>query len=231
MIYPLESALEPVVSAEELLEIESDDEWQIAEVHRCIEEPWYWLVNYVWSIRKDEFTEQPVPLRFPPKEHLRVTFDRCFREPKLVVDKSRQMTLSWLFMAYLLFWAQFHSFEEIVAQTKKEADVEALIWRANFMYESQRSWMRPEATFRSGKGGKLSFPSQKSWILGLPGGVGAGDQIRSKNPSRYFLDEGGFVDEFEDCRTNAEACCQDIKIVSTANPGEFSLLVHDMIGE
>lgn len=230
MIYPLDSELEPWVSCEALEAIESDKGWIQAEIGRCLEEPWYWLVNYVWTIRKDEFTERPTPLRFPPKSHLRIVFDRCFREPKLVIDKSRQMTLSWLFMAYLLYWAQFCSFEEIVVQTKKEADVEQLIWRAHFMYESQRSWLRPRCEYRAGKGGKLSFPSNKSWILGLPGGVGAGDQIRSKNPSRYFLDEGGFVDEFEDCRTNAEACCQDIKIVSTANMGEFRNLIYDEVG-
>ena len=115
--------------------------------------------------------------------------------------------------------------------TKKEADAEALVWRANFMYESQRTWLKPKSTYRAGKGGRLTFPENKSWIIGLPGGTGAGDQLRSKNPSRYFLDEGAFVDEFEDCRTNSEACCQDIKIVSTANPGEFAALVHDRLGE
>ena len=233
MIYPLESEKLPWVTADALEAIEEDSDWRATEIHRCQEEPWYWLVNYVWSVRKDEFTEdgRPQPLRFPPKDHLQVIFDRCFKEPKLVIDKSRQMTLSWIMMAYLLWWAQFHTFEEIVVQTKKEADAEALVWRANFMYESQRTWMRPRSTYRAGKGGKLAFPDNKSWIIGLPGGTGAGDQVRSKNPSRYFLDEGGFVDEFEDCRTNSEACCQDIKIVSTANPGEFATLVHDRLGE
>lgn len=231
MILPLKSKLEPWITAGTLRKIESDEQWQSDEVDRCIAEPWYWLVNYIYTIRKDEFTAESKPevLRFPAKEHLRYLFHKCFTEPKFVDDKSRQMTLSWLFMAYELYWCQFGQFEEIIVQTKKEADVEQLIWRAKFMYDSQRFWIKKRfpIEYRSGKGGRLEF---KSCVMqGIPGGVGAGDQIRSKNPSRYFLDEGAFIDEFEDCRTNAEACCGDIKIVSTAGRGEFCEFVHDRL--
>lgn len=206
-----------------------------SEVARCCEEPWYWLVNYVWTIRKDEFTAGgvPEPLRFPPKPHLQFVFDRCFRERRLTIDKSRQMTLSWVMMAYCLYWIQFGSHEEVVCQTKKEGDVEALVERAHFMLTSQRYWLRPEFDYRSGNGGRIIIKDQSGRKLnslqGIPGGAGAGDQIRSKNPSRYFLDEAGFVDEFEDCRTNAESCCNDIKLVSTANMGDYELFMHDKL--
>jgi len=233
MILPLDSKLEPWITAEILAKIEADEGWMADETVRCEEEPWYWAVNYIYTIRKDEFTEnsRPEVLRFPPKEHLRYLLHKCFTEPKFVNDKSRQMVLSWLFMLYELYWGQFGKYEEIVVQTKKEADVEQLVWRAKFMYDSQRYWMKKRfpVDYRGGRGGRLEFMNNHCVIQGIPGGVGAGDQIRSKNPSRYFLDEGAFIDEFEDCRTNAEACCQDIKIVSTAGAGQFCEFVHDRL--
>ncbi len=94
------------------------------------------------------------------------------------------------------------------------------------MVRGQRRWMRPQI---KSSYCNLKFPDNDSTIRGLPGGTGAGDQIRSANPSRYFLDEGGFVDEFEDCRTAALACCNDIKIVSTANAGEFQAFIEDKL--
>jgi hypothetical protein len=233
LIYPLDSEFLPWVGREELAAIEADDSWLRSEVARCKEEPWYWLVNYVWTIQKDEFTEgqKPQAKRFACKEHLRYILDCCFRERRLVVDKSRQMTLSWLLMAYCLYWLQFGSHEEIICQTKKEDDVEALIWRCHFMLTSQRYWLRPPFEYRAGKGGKITVMGKDgrrlNTLQGIPGGAGAGDQIRSKNPSRYFLDEGGFIDEFSECRLNAEACSQDIKIVSTANMGDFESFILD----
>lgn len=229
MILPLDSELEPWVTRDALLQIESSERARADEVARCAVEPWYWLVNYVYTVQKDEFNKggKPTPCRFPPREHLRIAFDFCFRESKLVIDKSRQLTFSWLLMAYYTWWCQFHRLEDVVCQTKKQEDVDALVDRVKFMVESQRPWMRPKfsKTFC-----KATFQSTQSKIRGLPGGDGAGDQIRSANPSRYYLDEGAFVGEFEECRTNAEACCQDIKIVSTAGPGEFDDFIHDRLG-
>jgi len=235
MIYPLDSELEPWITSEILHKIDADTGWQTAEMSRCAEEPWYWAVNYVYTIRKDEFTsdEKPEVLRFPPKPHLRYFLHQCFVEPFLTADKSRQMTLSWSMMLYYSHIATFGEHEEIIVQTKKEIDASALVGKAAFMLQGLKPWMRPWSggvPFSEGKGGKLVVAARHNTIRGLPGGAGAGDQVRSANPSRYLLDEAGFVDEFEDCRTNAEACCQDIKLITTANAGEFETFIHDKIG-
>lgn len=233
MIYPLDSELEPWIDVDMLHRIDADPAWQRDEESRCAEEPWYWAVNYVYTIRKDEFTSEDKPevLRFPPKEHLRYFLHLCFTEPFLAGDKSRQMTLSWAVMLYDSHIALFGEHEEMIVQTKKEVDASALVGKAAFILGGLRQWMRPVFTFSEGKGGKLVIASRHNTIRGLPGGAGAGDQVRSANPSRYLLDEAGFVDEMEDCRSNAEACCQDIKVISTANAGQFSEFIHDRLGE
>lgn len=233
MINPLDSNLNPWITRDFLHKIDADTGWQRSEMSRCAEEPWYWAVNYVYTIRKDEFTsaDKPEVLRFPPKEHLQQFLHLCYTEPFLAGDKSRQMTLSWAAMLYFSHIALFGEHEEMIVQTKKEVDASALVGKAAFILGGLRLWMRPVFTYSEGKGGKLVVPARHNSIRGLPGGAGAGDQVRSANPSRYLLDEAGFVDEMESCRTNAEACCQDIKIISTANAGEFSIFVHDMLGD
>ena len=229
MILPLQSRLFPVIGIDNLVEIDGNSRFQEEERARCFDEPWYWLVNYVYSIRKDEFVvdSKPEVSRFPPLAHLRLVFHRCFTETKLVIDKSRQMVMTWLLMAYYLYRCQFGEFEEIIVQTKKEIDADLnLIKKAEFMANSQRTWLRPVV---KGAYCKLVFPGTHSSMRGLAGGTGAGDQIRSANPSRGFIDEGGFMDDFEECRTAFLACCTDLKIVSTANGGQFSAFIHDRI--
>lgn len=232
MIYPLDSQLNPWTDSDMLHRIDADESWQRAEMSRCAEEPWYWAVNYVYTIRKDEFTidDKPEVLRFPPKQHLQHFLHLCWTEPFLTGDKSRQMTLSWAVMLYFAHIGLFGEHEEMIVQTKKEVDASALVGKAAFILGALKLWMRPTFTYSEGKGGKLVLPDRHNTIRGLPGGAGAGDQVRSANPSRYLLDEAGFVDEFEDCRTNAEACCQDIKIISTANAGQFAEFIHDRLG-
>ena len=232
MILPLDSELGPVIFAKEFTAIGKDLIWQKNEVERCKAEPWYWAVNYIWTIKKDENVRKPEVMRFPAFANLRFVFNECFIEPMLAIDKSRQLKMTWLMMLYCLFWAQFQGGETIICQTKKEevADTE-LIWRAEFMRKSQPVWLR-----RPGKKSykKLVFPKigamEESKILGIPSG---GDQIRSMNPSRVLIDEGGFFDagEFEECRTAALACCQDIKCVSTANGGDWDDFINDKIME
>ena len=130
-------------------------------------------------------------------------------------------------MAYYLYWLLFGQHEQILVQTKKEEDAANLVKRCEFMLHGFRKWMRPPYSYREGSGGRIQFPQTSSEIRGIPAGTGAADQIRSANPSRYFLDEGGFIEDFAGCRACAEACCQDIKIVSTPNVGAFADFIHD----
>jgi len=225
MIYPSNSELLPVIHGVEYDALLKDKEWQAVEIARCMVEPWYWLVNYVWSLQKDENVEGAETHRFPADEYLKITFDMMFREPFLAVDKSRQMRMTWLLMSYALWHAQFMSKQEIICQTKKEevADTE-LVKRAYFMAINQPKWMRPKFSKTDSSFCKLKFPKTGSLIKGIPSG---GDQIRSYNPTITIIDEAGFFEgEFEECKTAALACCKDIKTVSTANGGEWDEFIN-----
>ena len=166
--------------------------------------------------------------RFPPDEYLRYIFHQCFVEKNLAIDKSRQMRITWLMMAYELWWAQFRENELIVCQTKKKEDAdEELIKKAHIIWRGEPSWMKPALKAGDKSFCRMEFPSINSIILGIPNGE---DQIRSHNPGRVFIDEGGFMEgEFEGNRTAALACAKDIKCVSTANAGDWEDFIHDSI--
>ena len=225
MIYPLDSSLDPVIDGRCYDLLAKDRGWQSAERVRCSEEPWYWLVNYIWTLQKDESVDGSSVSRFPCDPYLQYTFDMMFREDYLAVDKSRQMRMTWLLMAYALWLAQFRDRSEIICQTKKEgvADTE-LVKRAYFMACNEPYWLRPKFSKTGSSFCLLKFPN-KSLIRGIPKG---GDQIRSYNPTTTIIDEAGFLEgEFDECRSAALACCKDIKLVSTANGGEWDNFINN----
>ncbi len=225
LILPLKSNLLPVVDKAHWEQTNADSGLQRDEKLRCSVDPWYWLSNYVYTIRRDEYIEGSSVERFPPDPYLRYIFHCCFTHAKLAIDKSRQMRMTWVMMAYELWNAQFKSNEMVTCQTKKQPDAdEELIKRAHFMWKSQPSWLAPPAKRAFCR---LEFPGHNSLILGIPNG---GDQIRSHNPSRHLGDECGFLEgEFEECRTAALACCKDIKLISTANAGLWDDFINDSL--
>lgn len=225
MILPLDSKLEPVIFHRHWIAINDKVEYQAIERKRCAVEPWYWLVNYVYSIQKDEAVEGGVTMRFPAHEYLRYIAHKFFTEPHFALDKSRQLLLTWLFSALYLWYIQYNHNEECVCQSKKEdiADTE-IVQRADFIYQNEPCWLTPVVKYRYCK---LFCPATNSKMLGIPSG---GDQIRSKNPTRVYIDEAGFFEgEFEDCRTAAIACCKDVKLVSTPNAGQWDMFIHDKL--
>lgn len=224
MILPLDSDLEPVIFEPEWEILRTDKEAQADERYRCGEEPWYWMVNYVYTIQRDENVDDAKVQRFPGDEYLRYILHRCFTKPFLAIDKSRQMRMTWLMMAYYLWYAQFRTNELITCQTKKEKDAdEELIERAHTIWKHEPDWLKPHDLKKTYC--KIEVASTGSKILGIPSG---GDQIRSHNPSRHFGDECGFLEgDFDECLTAALACAKDIKLVSSANAGQWDEFIND----
>ena len=76
MILPLDSDLLPVIDRQAWLAINKDKGWQRDEKLHCFFEPWYWLVNYVYTERRDEEQDITYVERFPPDEYLQYVFHK-----------------------------------------------------------------------------------------------------------------------------------------------------------
>ena len=144
------------------------------EVKRASEDLLYFLEHMVWTL--DEHDEVHPVKKIPmDKEYLRELADHFVKEKLLLVEKSRQMMVTWLMVACHLWDAQFHEGRRIFIQSKKEADANHLIDRAKFIYENYPEpyksviharfpARRPMAYL------KLAFPKHNSILQGTPQG-------------------------------------------------------------
>lgn len=225
MILPLDSDLEPVIFGPHFDILAEDKGKQADELARCAEEPWYTIVNYCWTIRRDEDNVSHVE-RVPPKEYLRLMANDWYVHNKYMSSKSRQMMATWLFIILHLLECMFKEHQSHVCQTKKEDDADAeMIQRAYFVHQNMPLFMRKACPAKYSFC-RLIFPVTHSKMRGIPAG---GDQIRSRNPNRLLSDEFAFQQAAEESYTAALACCMGITLVSSANPSFMRDLVKDKI--
>lgn len=180
----------------------------------------------VWT--KDEHDLVTPFKRFPDKEHCKIICDLWHTERLLLVPKSRQLLMTWLFAACYLWDTQFHQGRLNFFQSKKEEDADRVVQRAWFIYERQPDWVMAmfPATYTFCH---LKFQMGKSEIWGVPQG---GDQIRSHTASGIFSDEMAFQPEAEDAYTGALPTIKGggrFTGVSSANPGFFHYLVENKL--
>lgn len=202
---------------------------------RCARDPKYWLWGdglrhdgYVFTL--DPHDEDRPVKHFPKKEYLEYLVELWLNKPLLLVPKSRQILLSWLFTALYLWDAQFHKGRYIYFQSKKEEDSDYLVRdRAGFILRHEPRFLWPEG-FDPAKHityCKITFESIDSVIHGTPEGA---DQIRSKVPSGLLSDESGFQPQFREALEAAKPCITGggrITSISSANPGHFEELVNE----
>ena len=189
-----------------------------------VSHPWWWIEEQVWT--KDEHDKVSPVKRFPLKEYLKLYCVLWYNEPLLLVPKSRQMMMTWLFSACYLWDTQFHQGRLNFFQSKKEEDADRLVQRAYFIYQHQSDWVKAmfPATYTYCH---LKFPQAGSEIWGVPQG---GDQIRSHTASGIFSDEMAFQPQAEDAYSGAKPTIDGggrFTGVSTANPGFFEYLVRN----
>jgi hypothetical protein len=160
----------------------------------------YYLEHFV--VTQDEHDQEKPFKKLPyeEKQYLRDLANLFLIEPLLLIEKSRQMMVTWLMIACHLWDAQFHEGRRIFFQSKKEVDANALIDRAKFIYNNYPQPYReiihtayparqPMAFLR------LEFSKQKSIIQGTPQGA---DVLRQYTASRIFSDEMAFQDQAEE---------------------------------
>lgn len=148
------------------------------------------------------------------------------------VEKSRQVLVTWLVCAYLLWRAKYHAHQLILVQSKREDDAAALVFtkdpwfaRISFLETHLPDYLRTLTFPKAGSYGHLFFPNG-SHIWAIPEG---GDIIRSQTPSVVFSDEAAFQPEFGAAVTAALPAIKgggSLVAVSSAEPGCFQELVE-----
>lgn len=202
----------------------------VEEVKRASTDLFYYLENMVWTL--DEHDEKqpikPLPMH---KRYLQELAYHFLHEQLLLVEKSRQMMVTWVMVACHLWDAQFHEGRRIFFQSKKEMDANHLVDRAKFIYENYpepyKSVIHSEFPIRRPTAYlKLEFGKQNSIIQGTPQGS---DVLRQYTASRIFSDEAAFQDKAEESWIAAKPTVVgggSVAMVSTPNFKNFFYLVR-----
>jgi len=185
-----------------LQKLKSSQVLQDLEWAKCKEDPYYFLINWAFTLDAHDM-ENPIK-PFPEKAYIKELVDLWMGCQFLFIPKSRQMMVSWLFVALYLWDAQFHVGRLNVFQSQKADDADKLVERAKFIFDHEPSFIKryyedgvykPLACNPQNNGkatyGKLTFPDINSKILGIASG---GDVIRSITASGVLADEMAFQD-------------------------------------
>lgn len=158
----------------------------------------YYLEHLVFTLDEHDKIHPIKQLPYRDKPHLAELADYFLTEPLLLVEKSRQMMVTWLMVACHLWDAQFHRGRRIFVQSKKEFDANELVNRAKFIYEHYPAPVNA-LIYRHYPGTqsylRLEFGKQTSIIQGTPQGA---KMLRQYTASRILSDEMAFQEEAEE---------------------------------
>lgn len=199
---------------------------QELELARCKADPWYFLTHWVQTENAQD-KERPFQ-PFPNHLHLQVLTHHWMTERFLLVPKSRQMTVTWLFCGLYLWDAMFFPSRLTFFQNKKEDDAEANLKRAFTMHSRLPAWMQEWQPIKQTYC-NLSFPRSRSEIRGVPAGA---HHVRGFTATGVFEDEMGFTEQCDEVLAAIKPALGKsgrFTGVSSATPSYFCELVFDRV--
>jgi hypothetical protein len=212
-----------------LAELQKNNEKVIqAELLRCRNNLWHFL--RAWALTENAHSATSSPFEpFPDDPHLYYLAQIWLREKRLLLPKSRQMTVTWLFIAISLWEALFFPSRLTFVQSKKEEDADATLERAQVMYDHLPKFMRDWQPISGGRKTfcHMKFKRNRSHLWAIPQGA---DHVRQYTATGYLIDEMAFQEEMEKVLAAAAPGLGPngwIAGVSSAAPSYFQLLVFD----
>lgn len=199
-------------TVEELKRIKENKILQDLEWYECKDNPYYFLTNWAYTLDAHD-DENPVK-PFPEKDYIKYLVETWLKYPLLLVPKSRQMMVSWIFAGLYLHDTQFHFGRLTFFQSKKADDANDLVKRAKTMWDNEPAFLkryREDGEWKTlgcnpqNQGNHvynlMVFPEIKSEIRGIPEG---GDVIRMQTASGILEDEMAFQPEAKNAFTAAK---------------------------
>lgn len=187
-------------------------------------DPVAWLREAVKTNKQRREEGEAAIQPFPMKPYIEPIVREWQANRIMHIVKSRQMSMSWLCQAMLLWEAQFGEYRLCVVINKKKEDAEDGVARIKLMYQNQPEWLKNlcplDRKMRDMPRECLTFENG-SKIQALAQGA---DQIRGLVPATALLDEAVFQDELESTYGACVPCCSRIVTVSSAGPGYFQRL-------
>lgn len=192
----------------------------------CRKDPWYFLTHWVKTVDVHD-KEKPVK-PFPDEEYLWTLTQYWIEYPRLLIPKSRQMTVTWLCCALYLWDAMFIPHRLTFFQSKKEEDADENLKRSLSIWKNLPKFMRDWCPIRD-VFCKLTFTRNGSVIRGVPSGA---DHARQYTSSGYFSDEMVYQNDVDKVLASVGPTLTGggrFTGVSSAGPSYFAQMVFDEV--
>lgn len=197
-------------------------------ISKAKRDPWTFISEFVFTL--DEHDKVNPEKKFPNHRYLRYITRMFQRHNKLLVPKSRQLMISWLFCALCLWTALCHKGQLVIIQKVTADDANEMLDRIKFIYGNLPKELQHEDVISIF--GKLEFPSLHSRIIIAKQGK---DQVRGKTASLIFSDEMSHQEESDEAYFASKPSIDGGgKYIGVGTPnGEnfFYYLVHDIENE
>ncbi len=181
------------------------------------------------------FLDLPTIRPFPMKPYVKPIVEQWLREPLMVVEKSRDMVMTWTAIALFAWDVLYHEGRQHLFQSEEALKTRDLVMRVGIIYNNQPSWLRNihKAYITEGitKAGLVKIPSLQSELIGLPKGAG---KVRQYHPTGIYSDEAAFNPEAAETFAAIKPAIQAggrYMAVSSANPSFFQRLCRDTVEE
>lgn len=162
------------------------------EIERAKKDPYYFLTRLCYTI--DEHDDNNNFKLIPKKEYIRDLTDLFVTEDLLLIEKSRQMMVSWVFAGLALWYTMLRPATRTFIMSKKEKDADALLDRIKIIYERLPIKIKEEYPAEQFTYLNIKWPKTNSIIQGLAQGP---DQIRQYTASLVIMDEAAFQEKAE----------------------------------
>lgn len=196
--------------------------WQEAERRLCRADPWHYLTAYVKTMDAQSHSVRP----FPAFDYLKDLADAWLSEDDVVVEKSRQMTVSWGGMALVAWSVLFQpgSMQFVGSRTMNEVDdgginstINSLLGKVRFILEHTPQWLidpDPRVCFKDAnfKQLRITAPHHDGAIVGESTNA---DMGRGGTYTRAWMDEFASIDHADAAYTSLRQAAKSIWLVST----------------
>jgi len=205
------------------------DKLRIQEIKQ---DPFLWVTEYTQTYNEHWIEEgraspyEPFPA-WPYVDELFLLLLLC---RILWNEKSRDMMITWVCVAFFMHQAMTVPERGVLMQTQKADKAKQLIKYAKCLYRRQPQWLQDAFPLAkpidSQSDLSLTF-AHGGHMIGIPGGA---DQIRSYHPWGYLNDESSFQPDAGECYNEAlSAVAGSIVFNSSAGPGWYADVRHDVV--
>lgn len=182
-----------------LSQLNSKDVHNFVEYARCKNDAEYFVFNYCLTKDEHEKGKKALAKHFPQTEYLKFLINQYVNEDLIIVAKSRQMMITWIYSALLLWTLLFKDAQLIIVQCLKEdrAD-EHLRVKIFYMWANLPDWMKGQLYCTYKKNNIERWDKRREKVISRVLAVQQGENaVRQFTASVIFSDEMAMQDEAE----------------------------------